>query len=272
MPETPTPPAETKFELSPILRRLGPVGPMAMVALFAPAVGGIVILSTASKSAPWIREHSPQSMAIYALAVALLAGLAVLPTYSQAILAGWAFGSIPGVCVVVTGMLGACAIAFALSRKASGDRLTKMIEENPRARAVYFALLKSSPLRTLGIVSLVRLPPNSPFALTNLVLSSVGVPFWIYMTGSLIGLLPRTAAAAYIGSTLATFDSDVPGSTTGLIVGIVVTLVVVLIIGQIAKRALARLTAETQTPPATTSPSEAAPPDAGEPAGQSLRS
>jgi uncharacterized membrane protein YdjX (TVP38/TMEM64 family) len=54
--------------------------------------------------------------------------------------------------------------------------------------------------RTLGIVSLVRVPPNSPFALTNLVLASVRVPLASFAIGTGLGMLPRTAAVVYVGS------------------------------------------------------------------------
>jgi len=46
----------------------------------------------------------------------------------------------------------------------------------------------------------VRIPPNSPFSLTNLALSTTGVPLWIYVLGTAVGMLPRTALVVWLAS------------------------------------------------------------------------
>jgi uncharacterized membrane protein YdjX (TVP38/TMEM64 family) len=58
----------------------------------------------------------------------------------------------------------------------------------------------AKPWRTMGIVALLRFPPTSPFAFTNLVLAASGVRFLHMLVGSIVGMLPRTALAVWIGA------------------------------------------------------------------------
>jgi len=75
-----------------------------------------------------------------------------------------------------------------------------MIAENPKAKAVRDALIGHGFWKTLGIVTLLRVPINSPFALTNLVMASAGVPKRIFIIGTAVGMAPRTALAVYLAS------------------------------------------------------------------------
>ena len=109
---------------------------------------------------------------------------------------------------------------------------------------------------TLGIVTLIRIPPNAPFALTNLAFAACGVPLLTHSIGAAIGMSPRTAvivllsaaAAASGAKDLQTFIVDGPG--TWVLVGGVATLIVVFgIITFIAERALAKATETNRTDP-----------------------
>jgi uncharacterized membrane protein YdjX (TVP38/TMEM64 family) len=116
-----------------------------------------------------------------------------------------------------------------------------MIKEHPRARAVYEALLGSGPARSLFIVTLVRLSPNSPYAVTNLAFAAAGVNFVTYVIGTLLGIAPRTGVVVFIASRLANPQFEAP--LWLWIAGILVTLLVLAIIAQISRQALARVTA-----------------------------
>jgi uncharacterized membrane protein YdjX (TVP38/TMEM64 family) len=69
------------------------------------------------------------------------------------------------------------------------------------------ALVGGSWLKTFGIVALVRLPPNSPFALTNLILASVRVRLSAFIVGSIVGMAPRTGLILYLASQFRTIDA-----------------------------------------------------------------
>jgi uncharacterized membrane protein YdjX (TVP38/TMEM64 family) len=114
----------------------------------------------------------------------------------------------------------------------------------------------SGPLKTLGIVTLVRVPPNSPFSLTNLVLSTTRVPWWIYIVGTAVGMLPRTALVVWIAS-------HVEGELTKeamkqarepwmLWVSVLAALAVLLTLAHIGNKAIEKVTAQDEEP--TTSP------------------
>ena len=70
-------------DVKTVLRRLGPVGPLALIAASLPAIGGFVLLGTLTWFAPWLRSHGELGIVLYILGFAVLAGLAVLPTYDE---------------------------------------------------------------------------------------------------------------------------------------------------------------------------------------------
>jgi len=229
------------------LRRLGPAGPLALVSATLPMLGGFVLLATLNPVGEWLKGHETIGWFLYVAGFALLAGLAVLPTYAQAVLGGWAFGLAGGFPGALLGFAGGALLGYTLARWASGNRVVELIEEHPRWRAVYDALLRSGSLKSLLIVTLLRLPPNSPFAVTNLVLSATRVPLGIYLLATVIGMAPRTAVAVYVASTLKTLSFDEMQRPWLLVAGIVVTVAVLLVIGTIANRALARVTDPSKT-------------------------
>lgn len=244
VPQQPSQPdAPAPLTAPDVIRRLGPAGPLALIAAFMPAVGGIVLLVKIETVGLWLRSHGDMAVVIYSAAFMALAGLALLPTYAQAILGGWAFGLEAGFPAAMLGFIGGAMIGYEIAKGASGDRVEKIIEERPKWRAVRDALVGRGFWPTLGIVTLVRVPPNSPFAITNLVMASVQVPRLPFIIGTAIGMAPRTAAVVWIaslarGATAKDAATQRPGWYLPVAIGS--TVVVVLIIWWIAHRALAR--------------------------------
>ncbi|UCD29216.1 MAG: TVP38/TMEM64 family protein [Planctomycetota bacterium] len=222
------------------LKRLGPVSVLAAIAASMPAIGGFVLLGTVKWSAGWLQANDELGVVCYVLGFSVMAGLALLPTYAQAFVGGWAFGFQVGVMAAIGGFMGAATIGYVIARRASGDRVVTIIEEHAKWKAVCDALIGGGFWKTLGIVTLLRLPPNSPFAITNLVLASTRVPTVIYLLGTLLGLTPRTVAAVFIG--VGASDLTLFGPRWLTITGIVSVIVVVIIIGTIANKAVTRVT------------------------------
>ncbi len=192
----------------------------------------------------WFRAQGSAGIGIAMAAFAVCAGVGLLPTYAQAVFAGWIFGFAAGLPVSVFGYVGGALLGWALSRAVTGDAVRSRIDSHPKWRVVRAALVDASPLRTAGLVALLRFPPNSPFAFTNLVLAATGVRFWPMIGGSIAGMLPRTAVAVWIGA---------QGAATGatglrelmdrqglpaVIVGIVLLVAVLGIMQHIGNRAL----------------------------------
>lgn len=247
-PAQETPAADTRS----IAKRLGPAGVLGVIALFFPAIGGIVLLASIGPLGAWLRSMETLGQLVYAGGFMLFAGLALLPTYAQAILGGWAFGFPVGLGLALLGFAGASAIGYCIARPASGDRVTDLIKEKPRWKAVHDALIGAGSLKTFLIVTLVRLPPNSPFALTNLVMAAVKVPLPLYLLGTVIGMAPRTAAAVFLAAKIeGELSRDAISETRSwevIAASIFITLFVLLVIGSIANRAIRRVTAGSSAP------------------------
>lgn len=247
-PTPPAPPNESSF--ASIFRNLGPAGPLALLSLTLPALGGFLLLGYLSSVGNWLKSHGSEGFVIYVVGFALAAGLCLLPTYSLAILGGWVFG-MAGFPAALGGFLGGAAIGYFTGRAASGNRVEMILQRKPEWLVVRDALVGSAkardPLKTLFIITLLRLPPNSPFAVTNLLLSSVGVPFWLYLVGTAIGMAPRTATLVYFASQLQSqvFDpTQAKQPKWMIVVGVVLLLAVFSVLSHIAKKALAAATSK----------------------------
>lgn len=230
-----------------LFRRLGPAGFLGIAWVAMPPLAGFALLWKIELVSEWLRSHGPLGVTIYIAAFMILAGLGMLPTYAQAILGGWCFGLLVGLPAALAGFAGASVIGYFIARTVSRHRVEDVIESNAKSRAVRDALIGRGFLKTFGIVTLLRLPPNSPFALTNLVMASAGVRIVPYVLGTLVGMAPRTALAVYLGSGVQVLTADtlnVAKPPKAVVIGgIVLTLIVVLIIGHIANKAVTRVTA-----------------------------
>jgi len=225
-----------------ILKRLGPVGPMSLAAMVLPGLGGFCLLYYMSDLGPWLRERGLWGGVLYVAVFALGSGLALLPTYAQSLLGGWTFGAFRGGLGAMLGIFGGAVIGYAVARRSAGSRVTEMIAERPKWQAVYDALLKSGAGRRLLIITLIRLPPNSPFALCNVLMAATRVPVGAYLLGTVVGIAPRTLAAVYVGARLENLSSEPPNARWLTIASIVLAIMTIAIIGRIAQNAVSRLT------------------------------
>lgn len=253
-------PPEPPVRVGELLTRLGPTGILAIVALAVPPLAGFALIYYMKSVGEWLKAHQFTGLAIYSLGFAVLSGLSLLPTYAQAALGGFAFGIVWGLPGALLGFIGGSFIGYIVAKRTSGDRVQNILKEHPKWLAVRNALVadhtRNSFWKTTGMVALVRLPPNSPFAITNIVMASVQVPMTSFLLGTVLGMLPRTAVVAWIGATVGfTERGDFAYPKWLWITGIVLTLIVLFIIMQIADRALKRtLTKSTATTTSSTAP------------------
>lgn len=216
------------------------------MAVVAPPIGGALTIVYMNDIGLWLATHGALGLVIYVAAFAVLAGFALLPTWAQAVLGGWAFGFAGGFPAALAGFLGGATIGYLLGRAASGDRVEKILAEKPKWRAVRDALVgdtgPGAAWRTLGIVTLLRAPPNSPFAITNLVMSSVHVKGLPFLIGTLVGMAPRTGVAVWLGAGIQDLAHDATRPRWFIVATIVSSIVVIVIVGSLANRALERFT------------------------------
>jgi len=232
-----------------VFQRLGPAGPLALISASLPAVGTVILLVLLKKTdiAPWLKAQDGVGMALYLCGYMLLAGLALCNTYAPSLVGGFAFGVLEGSFGAVTGVSLAAVLGYLGVRRVSGDRMTSLIAEQPKWKAVQDALIGKSWMRTLLVVTLVRFS-SSPFAVTNFVFASTRVHPLLYIVGTTVGIAPRTIAAVAIGASLSTWDPN--ASSRWLIVaGIIVTLVVLAVLGSIANQAVQKVTQKQEQVP-----------------------
>ncbi len=224
-------------------RRLGAAGPVAIVLSFWPPVGGLLLLTTLTTLGPWLRDHAALGLAIYFIFAGVLVGFSFLPTFSCAILAGWAFGFTVGWSIAMITLTAASLLAYALGRWIAGDRVMAVIKDKPAWQAIHSALLGSESGRTLWVVTLLRIPPASPFAIANFALAAARVSLWDYTLGTFIGIAPRTAAAAFAAASLEQLRFKDVSERWMVIAGIIATVIVCVVLGILSNRALRQMSA-----------------------------
>lgn len=230
--------------------RLVASGLLGLVWVTAPPLVGFYLLAHLGEIGDLLRIDPTLGFWAYVAVFAVSAGLGILPTYAQAILGGWVFGMWLGLAGALIGFTGGAAIGMLFARAVAGSSIERWIESNSRPRVIRAALVGGSSWRTFAIVALVRLPPNSPFAITNLVLGTTGVSFFLALAATFVGMLPRTAVACFLASQASATGAkgllelaDDKGWTP-IVVGFVAMGAVVLVIGRIARLALDRLSQE----------------------------
>lgn len=231
--------------LGDVAKRLGPASVLAILWAFLPAIGGFVLLANMAPVSAWLDSLGGLGWVIYSAIFTVTAGLGLLPTYAQATLGGYAFDPVLGTGAALAGFVGAASVGRIVASRFATERVEAEIQSKPKWSAVRDALLNSGALKRLGLVTLIRIPPNSPFALSNLVLTTTGVPWTTYLAATAFGMLPRTAAAVWIGSQVSDWD-NIEKPKWLIIGGIVSAILVVLIVGQLAHNALVKFTAQAE--------------------------
>ncbi len=234
--------------LKPLLARswrvaseMGFAAVLGVLASTLPLLGSIALYAYIKPIAEWLRTH-PEGLWIYLAGFVVLGGIALLPTYAQSALGGFAFGAAKGIPLALAGFAGAALLGYWIALRASPERVRKVVDRDVRAGAVRRALVGGGFMRQTGIVTLLRLPPTSPFALTNLVLAAAGVRLAPFVVGTIIGMAPRTVVAVIIGAGVQELTRDTLESAAPKWVwwaGIAVSIAVLVVIMLVAKKALA---------------------------------
>lgn len=233
-----------------VFRRLGPiVGSLAILACTAPAIVGFALFSGSLVKPEAIRGFL-DSLGIGAPFAAaalfgILTGCALAPTWAFSFASGAIFHSFPlagGVAMfgVSAGAVIGYLIAMVLARK----RVMQTIDSHERARIIRGALLDRGLLTETFIITLIRIPPNSPFALTNFTLAAARANPIAYVIGTCVGIAPRTLFAVWLGVQAGDLTKVGGRPRAYIIGGIVAAIVVFLILYRLfttwAREALAR--------------------------------
>ncbi|MSR69495.1 MAG: TVP38/TMEM64 family protein [Phycisphaerales bacterium] len=214
--------------------------------LTVPPLMGFWLIAQLGPVGDWLRERPEEGLTIFIAVFAITSGFGVLPTYAQAILGGWVFGATTGSAAAMCGLTAGAAIGLFLARFISGGAIIALVDSNPRGAVIRKALVEASQGRTFFLIALLRLPPNSPFAIANLAMGAAGVRPLPMLAGTAIGMLPRTiVTCAFAATAAATGAHDIQELVVdkgwiGLTIGIATLIVVMMIIAAIARKALKR--------------------------------
>src|SRR5688500_8906524 len=155
--------------------------PVAVFALALPIIGSVTVIAVGLPLAHWLRAQGVWGVFIFTVAFAVLGALALAPTYSTSLIAGWTFGFALGFPSVVIGTVVGAVLCYAAARRFALERVRSTFHEHPKWDIVRRAIIGGSPGKTLWIVFLMRLSPALPFGTTNVLLATTGVPFSIYV-------------------------------------------------------------------------------------------
>jgi len=111
--------------------------------------------------------------------------------------AGFLFGVVEGIVVVVGGATLGAGIAWFVSKHFWADYLKQQVNTNKYSKAVLRAVEK----RPFRIVFLCRLVPV-PFGIMNAILSMSSIDVSVYMAGTALGLIPEGLLGCYFGTTM----------------------------------------------------------------------
>ncbi len=232
-----------------VAKRLGPAAWLGIAWAIVPATSWIwfvALIPAISKFLIGEADGGAQRLAlgigVYVLLFAFSAGFGVVPTLTQAALGGYAFGVGIGGSAALAGITLAALIGYTLADKIAKSRVESEIHSHPKAEVVRDALLCENVWQTLGILTLLRATPTSPFSLTNYAMNVVGVKLWMFVVSTVVGMAPRTFIAAWIGAQASDLSSGIEKPKWLMISGIVMTLIVLFIIAHIANKALHKIT------------------------------
>ncbi|MFK7758390.1 MAG: TVP38/TMEM64 family protein [Phycisphaerales bacterium] len=245
-----------------IFKRLGPAAILGVLWAAMPAVAGIVLLSNMKTASDFLLQKNDEGGGSLALGIAmyigifiLSAGVGLLPTYSQAILAGFVFGIGIGFPAALAGFTGASIIGYFIARLVARKRVEQELHLHPKAAIVRDAFVKHGWWRAMGILTLLRVSPASPFSLMNGLMSVSGVKLFPYVLATAVGMAPRTFAAVWIGHQITSWDEyDKPKWL--VIAGIVLMVGVLILLGKLANAAIEKAIAAGDLPPESDQPDQ----------------
>jgi len=241
---------DPKTESGSVIRRLASPTIIGIAWSVLPSVAGVLLLLNMEPIKLALIGNTGSTtqltigFAIYTIAFVILAGIGCLPTVSQAVLAGYAFGLTLGFPAALLGFAGASLVGYELVKHLARDRVEQELARSPKTSIVRHALLTASTKRSILIVALLRASPSAPFALTNLVLVSLGVSRKVFLIGTIVGMIPRTLAAVLIGVSITNWTGDFTQPKWIITAGIAATVALLIIISKVAASTLKKLSTD----------------------------
>jgi uncharacterized membrane protein YdjX (TVP38/TMEM64 family) len=188
-----------------------------------------------------VRESGAWGVALFA-AIYVICTVALIPASVLTMAAGFVYGPLYGLLVVVPAATLGATGAFLLGRTALRGWVRRRIRNSPRAQALDRAVGREG----FTLVFLMRLSPLVPFSVLNYALSLSGISAGRYVLATFLGIIPGTWLYVYLGSLVTeaarlstTATPHTPLRTFLYAAGLAATVIAVVVSGRIAQRALA---------------------------------
>jgi uncharacterized membrane protein YdjX (TVP38/TMEM64 family) len=217
---------------------------LAAFGILAAAVIGARVLPLAEwtvRLVEIVRESGAWGIALFA-AIYVVCTVALIPASVLTMAAGFVYGPLFGLLVVVPAATLGATGAFLLGRTALRGWIRRRIGSSPRAQALDRAVGREG----FTLVFLLRLSPLVPFNVLNYALSLSGISAGRYVLATFLGIIPGTWLYVYLGSLvteaarLSTAATPrTPLHTFLYVAGLAATVIAVAVSGRIAQRALA---------------------------------
>ncbi len=168
-----------------------------MPSLMGSIVSGIVIHNVDE-----IRSFPLVLLLAFNLLSAMVLAIGFIPTTVYSLLLGYVLGwmALP---LLLFSYTIACALGYAICGWIDNGKLVEFFQE----KYDIISFKKKLENSGLWIAALCRLSPALPFAVLNAVFAIVRFPFGKYMFGSMIGMVPRTVFAVYVGRNFISINS-----------------------------------------------------------------
>ncbi len=214
------PPTAPSTSRHPILR----VVVACLLCLFLPLVGVFLGANGSFDHLTSLREAGWWIFPTYLLVGGTLVGFALIPSHLTSLVAGLLFGFAAGLPVSIGIVLIGCGIGHLLGRRYAGDGLRSLVDRSRSGKKLAAAMIDAPPGRAILAVALARLPPQMPFAMTNVLAASSGVRFVPLLLGTAIGMAPRIGLVVWVGAELTgwTLGEPIPVGLIAAIGGAVV--------------------------------------------------
>lgn len=231
-------------KLKEFVKDFGKIGGIAGATMVLPIVGSTLLLTVVYQIGPWLQGNKEIGVIIFVAFMTIFSGLALLATNILGIVSGFAFDFQVGIAAQILGIAGASTLMFILAKRYASKNFLTTIDQKPKLKAIHNALLNESFWKTLIIITLIRLSPAMPFAVTNFIVSASGVSFRTFFIGTILGMTPRASALVFVGSSLSELNFSEPQESWLVILGILATVLAALAVSIVSKRALNNLIVE----------------------------
>ncbi|KAK4535678.1 hypothetical protein CDCA_CDCA05G1703 [Cyanidium caldarium] len=233
---------------------------LAAVLVLALALGGVLgrrHLMRAFRQALAMaqRQPAPLRALVYSVLFVVLAALE-FPAWVLSIGAGALFGFWFGLVLALQCDLLAALVCFYATRLALRERVERLLAHSSR-QAMFTAVNRALNRQAFKIVTLMRMSPLFPFALSSMVIGMSQIHAGVFSVGTVLGILPGVIFLVYTGSQLRLGSRAVLSEADDVVqqadavmagsrrlqlllkaLGLAASLVVVMIVSRLAHRAI----------------------------------